>query len=313
MSEMTMPSSGEIHKERRFSYRTVETLTCYALILPTLVLLAIFNFYPFILAFYNSFFNYEVGGDRSFIGLGNYIEYMGDPTLVPSFLHMGFMTGWALVVGITVPLIVAKLIFSLKSEKMKYIYRLVFLVPIVVPGVAVQLIWQGLYSENGLVNEFLRLIGLDMLTRGWLTDPATALLAIVFIGFPWCAGINILIFYAGLAGIPTSVHEAAELDGAKGVGKFLRIDVPMVLSQVKLLVVLTIIMGVQAFENVFILTQGGPGFETMVPGLWMYMNAFNFQRMGLACAIGVILFLIIFGLTALNLKYFKSSEELQGR
>jgi len=91
------------------------------------------------------------------------------------------------------------------------------------------------------------------------------------------------------------------------------VDIPLVLSQVKLILVLTIIAGVQGFENVFILTQGGPGFRTTVPGLWMYYNAFSFQRFGYACAIGVMLFALIFFLTALNMRYFRSSEELQAR
>ena len=136
--------------------------------------------------------------------------------------------------------------------------------------------------------------------------------SLAFIGFPFAGGINILVYYAGLAGIPESVHEAAVLDGATGLRKFLRIDVPLVLSQIKLLAILTIIAGVQSFEGVLILTRGGPGFRSMIPGLWMYFNAFSFQRMGYACAIGVILFLLILALTVLNLKYFRSSEELQG-
>ena len=86
----------------------------------------------------------------------------------------------------------------------------------------------------------------------------------------------------------------------------------MVLSQLKLILILTLIGGIQGFENIFILTRGGPGFETTVPGLWMYFNAFSFQRMGYACAIGVLLFAVIFGLTLINMKYFKSSEEIQG-
>ncbi len=129
-------------------------------------------------------------------------------------------------------------------------------------------------------------------------------------GFPFAGGINILIYYAGLAGISESVHEAAELDGARGIRKFLKVDVPLVMSQVKLLTILTVIGTVQGFEGMFILTKGGPGFKTMVPGLWMYMNAFSFQRMGYACAIGVILFLLILGLTVLNMRYFRSSEDL---
>src|SRR3982750_1565483 len=94
--------------------------------------------------------------------------------------------------------------------------------------------------------------------------------AVAFIGFPFAGGINILIYYAGLSSIPESVHEAAVLDGATGLRKFFTIDVPLVLSQIKLLMILTIIGGVQSFEGMFVLTKGGPGFRSMVPGLWMY-------------------------------------------
>ena len=94
--------------------------------------------------------------------------------------------------------------------------------------------------------------------------------------------------------------------------KFLLIDIPLVLSQLKLIAILTIIGSVQGFQSLIILTRGGPGFKTTVPGLWMYYNAFSFQRMGYACAIGVLLFLLILLLTVLNLKYFKSSESVQG-
>jgi raffinose/stachyose/melibiose transport system permease protein len=214
-------------------------------------------------------------------------------------------------VVMTAPLIIAKVIFSLKSERARYVYRVLFLLPIVVPGVATLMIWQGMiYGDAGFLNEVLTLAGREDLTRGWLSDPETVLWAIVFIGFPFAGGINILIYYAGLANISDSVHEAAELDGAKGIGKFLRIDVPLVMSQIKLLTILTVIGTVQGFEGLFILTKGGPGFKTMVPGLWMYMNAFSFQRMGYACAIGVILFILILALTVLNMRYFRSSEEL---
>lgn len=278
---------------------------------PTFALLAIFSLVPFLWAFSTSFYDYEVGGESKFVGLANYREYLSDPTLLPSFGNLLFLTAFSLLTVSTAPLIIAKLIFSLRSERARYLYRVLFLIPIVVPGVAGLMIWQGMiYGDTGFLNELLRVVGREDLTRGWLSDPRTVIWAIVFIGFPFAGGINILIYYAGLAGISDSIHEAAELDGAKGIGKFLRIDVPLVMSQMKLLVIMTIIGTVQGFEGMFILTKGGPGLKTMVPGLWMYMNAFSFQRMGYACAIGVILFIIILGLTVLNMKYFRSSEDL---
>jgi raffinose/stachyose/melibiose transport system permease protein len=268
------------------------SLTPYAMLAPTFLLLAVFSLVPFVWAFATSFYEYEVGGESRYVGLANYVEYLHDPTLAISFLNLGILTLFGLAVVVTAPLIVARLIFSLQSERARYLYRVMFLIPIVVPGVAGLMIWQGMvYNDMGFLN---------------------ALWAILFIGFPFAGGINILIYYAGLAGISESVHEAAELDGARGIRKFWKVDVPLVMSQVKLLTILTVIGSVQGFEGMFILTRGGPGFRTMVPGLWMYMNAFTFQRMGYACAIGVILFLLILGMTVLNMRYFRSSEELAG-
>jgi raffinose/stachyose/melibiose transport system permease protein len=291
--------------------RLSRSFPLYALILPSFVLLGVFALVPFVWAFWTSFFDYEVGGDKTWVGLANYGEYMSDPTLWPSFVNMGLLTVFGIVVVATVPLAIAKFIFSLSSDRARYLYRVLFLFPIVVPGIAGTLIWRGMiYGDTGLINETLRALGQADLSRGWLSEPSTALWAVAFIGFPFAGGINILIYYAGLAGIPDSVHDSAALDGASGLRKFFSMEVPLVLSQVKLLVILTIIGGVQAFEGMFVLTRGGPGFSTMLPGLWMYFNAFSFQRMGYACAIGVVLFLLILALTAINLKYFRSSESL---
>ncbi len=296
-------------KQEKFSF----TFTCYVIILPTLALLFTFIYLPVVWAFSRSLYDFEIGSESRFVGLGNFGEYLfSDPTFWPSMLHMGALTFFLVCVRLTIPLVVAKLIHSLSTEKSRYVYRTIFLAPIVVPGVALQLIWMNLiYSDVGLLNETLRAIGLANFTQGWLTNPDTALLAIMVIGFPFVSGIDVLIYYAGLSSIPEDVNESCALEGCVGIRKFFRIDVPLVLSQLKLILILTIINGLQAFENVYILTEGGPGYETIVPGLWMYYNAFKFQRMGYACAIGVVLFLMILTLTIINIKYFRSAEEVK--
>ena len=291
--------------------RLVRSLPLYGLVAPTFALLAVFSLVPFLWAFWTSFSDYEVGGESKWVGLANYGEYLSDPTFLPSFGNMGLLTLFHIGVVLVGPLFVARMIFGLSSERARYLYRLLFLVPIVVPGIAGTLIWRGMiYNEHGLVNEVLRLLGMGGLARGWLSDPQMALWAVALIGFPFAGGVNMLIYYAGLSGIPESVQDAAQLDGASGLRKFFRVEFPLLMSQVKLLVILTIMGGVQGFEGMLALTQGGPGFKTMLPGLWMYLNAFSFQRMGYACAIGVILFVIILLLTVVNMKYLKSSEEL---
>jgi raffinose/stachyose/melibiose transport system permease protein len=308
------------HAPRRkpaLSHHLRASLGLYLLIAPTFILLAIFNVVPFVSAFSKSFYEFEIGGSPTFVSFQNYHDYLHDYTFAESFGNMIFLTAFAVVMVIIVPLTVAKLIFSLSSQRASYVYRILFLMPIVVPGVAVQLIWQQLiYADVGLVNQLMRTIASwlqmapDAFTRGWLSDPRVVLLAVACVGFPFCNGIQILIYYAGLTSIPESVHEAAILDGASGIKKFILVDVPLVMSQIKLLVMLTIIGGVQAFEGILILTRGGPGFKSMVPGLWMYFNAFSFQKFGYACAIGVVLFVVIMIMTLINLKYFRSAEDL---
>jgi raffinose/stachyose/melibiose transport system permease protein len=296
------------------NHRLRFAVSCYALVAPTILLLAVFIYIPVTWAFTRSLYQFEIGSESVFVGLQNYAEFLNrDPVTWPAFLHLTLLVLFAVCARLTIPLVVAKLIHSLPGEHPRYFYRLLFLAPIVVPAVAVQLIWLSLvYGDNGLLNELLRGAGLGQWTRGWLSNPSTALPAVAFIGFPFAGGFEILIYYAGLSTIPDSVNEAARLEGCVGVRKFFLIDVPLVMSQLKLILILTIIGGVQGYEGLLILTKGGPGFETMVPGLWMYYNAFSFQRMGYACAIGVCLFVLIFGLTILNLRYFKSTEELGG-
>src|SRR2546423_660864 len=168
--------------------------TLYLLLLPTFLLLAIFSLIPFVLAFITSLCQYEVGEPPSFVGLSNYVEYLHDPTLWISFRNMLFLTTFAVIVTIVVPLTVAKLIFTLSfsSPRASYFYRVLFLVPVVIPGVAQMLIWGKLvYADQGLLNETLRLIGLGSLTRGWLSHPNSVLWALAVIGFPFAGGGHI--------------------------------------------------------------------------------------------------------------------------
>jgi len=289
------------------------TLSCYALLAPTVLLLVVFVYLPVTWAFSKSLLQFEVGGKAHFIGLANYKELVfGDPIVWPSFFNMFVLTLIAVAVRLTFPVVAAKLVYSLTSDRSRYIYRIVFLLPIVVPSVAVQLIWGTMvYGDNGLLNETLQATGLDSLIHDWLSDPRTALFACAMVGFPFMGGFEVLIYYAGLANISQSVNEAALLEGCTGLRKFFAIDIPMILSQIKLILILTIIGGVQGFQSLLILTKGGPGFATTVPGLWLYFNAFSFQRMGYACAIGVVLFAIIFTLTLANIRYFRTTESLE--
>jgi ABC-type sugar transport system permease subunit len=133
----------------------------------------------------------------------------------------------------------------------------------------------------------------------------------MFIGFPWVSGVAVLIYLAALNNIGEDILDAAKLDGAMGFTRVRTVDFPLVLGQVKLLSVLAIIGSLQGYAMQLVLTKGGPGYATEVPGLVMYQEAFSYQRLGYACSIGLVLFLVILALTYLNLRYVRSSVEYQ--
>jgi raffinose/stachyose/melibiose transport system permease protein len=184
----------------------------------------------------------------------------------------------------------------------------------VVPGIAVWLIWQFIYSDQGIVNQFLTAIGQGDLARGWLNAPHTALGSLFMIGFPFVYPIAMLIFYAGLLQIPAEVHESARLDGARALRRFFAIDLPLVLGQIRLIVVLTVITVItQSYQIVLVLTGGGPGNTTMMPGLVLYNNAFEFQRLGYACAVGVAMFIVVLLITLGINRGIRSSTEFEAK
>lgn len=282
----------------------------YALLGPTFILLILFNYYPAFLALFRSFFHWDIGHEAQFIGLANFIELFRDPIFVQAMANICKLLIFIVIVNLTVPLFVAEMIFSINSLKWNYFLRVLFVIPMLVPPVVIWIIWKFIYSDAGFLTSFLELIGRKDWIYGWLSHPKTALLTVAFVGFPFAYGFNVLIYYTGLFNIPESLLESAKLEGAPPFTLFFRIHLPMILSQVKLLLVVTIIAVLQGFESVYVLTgDGGPGYETMLPGLYMFFNGFTYNRMGYACAIGVVLFLMMLIFTILNNKYIRSEQE----
>jgi raffinose/stachyose/melibiose transport system permease protein len=285
---------------------------CYLLLLPTFLLLLTFNYYPAISAIYHSLFDWDGANFIRYAGLGNFINMFQDPTIPLSFLNTLKLTIASLIINLTFPLLAAVLIFHLKDMRYAYFYRVLFVIPMVVPGMVVFMIWRFIYNPtSGLLNQLLTSIGLSQLTRPWLGDFDLALYAVIFVGFPWVAGTSTLIYLAGLQAIPIEILDAVSIDGASTWTRFWKIELPLIAAQIKLIVILTLIGVIQGFVNIMVMTNGGPGETTMVPGLYLYRNAMYYNKMGYACAIGTFLFLIILILTYINFKYLKSSVEYQ--
>ncbi|MGC8972482.1 MAG: carbohydrate ABC transporter permease [bacterium] len=285
----------------------------YISLIPTFALLLTFNYYPAINALYHSLFEWDGIGYEKFIGIGNFINLFRDPVFIIALKNVLILAIAGVSISLTFPLLAAELTFNLRNLKMQYLYRTMFVVPMVVPGVVGLLLWGFIYRPDGLLNAILERVGLGNLCRPWLGDFNTALYAIIFIGFPWIGSFNYLIYLAGLQSISRELFESSIIDGATRLQQIFYIDIPMILGQVKLILILTIIGVMQGYTTQVVLTQGGPGYATMVPGMHMYNSAFQYYKMGYGCAIGTFLFGVILILTIISRKYIQAPTEFGGR
>jgi raffinose/stachyose/melibiose transport system permease protein len=278
---------------------------------PSLLFLGLFYYYPVILALRYSLYIWD-GVNETFAGFSNFARMFRDEWLVDSLGNMVVLIFLRLAVALTAPLLMAILVSRVRQGRMRYSYRIAFVVPMVVTHVVVIIIWQFIYDYNtGLLNELFKILGLGAFKSNWLGDPALALYAIGLIGFPWITSFNyglyFLMYSAGLDNIPGEYHEAAIVDGASSFKRLLHIDLPLLRGQVKMVTVLLTINSIQYFVPILIMTKGGPGTATMVPGLVMYYNGFQFGKLGYASTIGVFLFTLIFVISYLNMRFLKSS------
>lgn len=284
---------------------------CYVMLLGTFALLITFSYYPALSAIYHSFTVWDGFRPERWAGLQNYQEiFTSEVIFRKGFANMLLLTAWQVVRSSTFPLLGAALLYRMRNEKLAYAYRLVFVLPLVVPGVVGILVWRQLYEPNfGLFNAILE--GLGFKALAWLNSPKTALFSLMFMGFPWIDGVGLLIYLAGLLAIPAEILEAATMDGATSWRRFFAMELPLIVPQIRLIVILNVIGSLQNFGWQLLVTRGGPNNATTVPAWEMYQSAMTEGRFGVASAIGVVLFVVIFVLTLVNNSYIRSNVEYQ--
>jgi len=300
---------GAASRNRRLGREMWRARTSYLFLIPTMAMLLLFNYYPAFSGIYHAFTEWSPGIRTKWVGFKQFEELGTNRyfwTGIGNLLIL-IVTGF---LKLLVPLAVAEMIFHVRSPSVGYAFRTLFVLQVIVPGVVGILLWVNVYDPNiGLANQVLDAAGLGSLTRFWLGDADTAIWAIVFMGFPWVSAFALLIFYGGLISIPGELFDSAALDGASTLRRIFNIDLPLLLGQVRLVLILTFIATVQEFAAIFLTTGGGPGSSTYVPSLELYYQAVRFNNFGAASAIGAVLFIVILGGTILNLRYVKSSVE----
>lgn len=281
--------------------------TAYLLLLPTFLLLILFNYIPVVTAIAGAFTNWSKDfntlSEIKFVGLKNFRLMISEGYFLIGIGNLALMMLCGLLKVLTVPILIAWLVYSLSSPRAKYGFRFLFVLPMVVPGIVSTLMWEQIYDPTiGLLNKVLEVVGLEQLQRVWLGDPKTAIWAIIFMGFPFINALAFLVYYAGFINIDASLYEAAKVDGATRARIFWKVQIPMISREIIMMIVLTFIGTVQDYSSIYILTGGGPGTSTYVPGLELYYNATKFGRYGYACALGLVMFLFIMAGTILNLR-----------
>jgi ABC-type sugar transport system permease subunit len=238
-----------------------------------------------------------------FVGLRNYVNLLREDPVFWTSLRLTFYYA-----ALSIPLAMSgALILALAvNQRLRgiVVFRVIFFIPVVTSMVAVAMIWRWLYAmDYGIINLMLTRLGLEQVP--WLSDKRTVIPAIVLMSVWKGLGYGMIIYLAGLQGIPVHLYEAAKIDGAGRWQMFWRITMPLLSPTHFFMLVTSVIGSFQVFDSVYLMTQGGPGNASRVYNFYLYQQAFSYQHMGLASAMAWILFLIIFVITLFQVRYFQ--------
>lgn len=282
-----------------------EGLAAFAFLSPTLAVFFLFVLFPVVFSFYLSFHKWNMfSEDQSFIGLANYAAVLGNPEFWSVLQNTLVYTIGTIPLNMTVALLAALALNRRIAGKK--LLRTALFAPVVMSSVAAAVIWRWVYEPNfGLLNWFLGLFGIPAVN--WLNEPAAAMFALIVMGVWKTFGVNMVLFAAGLQGIPEHYYEAAAIDGAGTLRKFWNVTVPLLSPTTFFILVMSVIGSFQVFDTVYVLTSGGPLGSTKVLVFYLYEQAFKYFEMGYASAVAYLMFAIIFVLTLLQTRFLKSS------
>ncbi|MBB4686030.1 carbohydrate ABC transporter permease [Amycolatopsis jiangsuensis] len=268
-------------------------------VLPALVVFGLFLGYPLLQTLQYSFYDWDGLSASTWAGFSNYFSVFTDAALRDAFGHALVLMLFYAVVPIVLALFLTALISRANRLRGMGFFRTVLFLPQVISSVVVATIWVSIYSPDGLLNGFLRMVGLGSVTRVWLSDYSLALPAIGFVGTWVNVGLCLVLFLSGVGTIEPSLFEAAQLDGARAGRQFFAITLPSLRGQIAVALTLTVVSALKTFDLVYVTTSGGPGTSTTVPAFEAYNRAFTTGQVGSGAAVAVVLTAVIMIVTAL--------------
>jgi multiple sugar transport system permease protein len=271
-----------------------DIVEAYLFLTPNILGFLVFILFPLVAAFAISLFNWSLLTPPTFIGLGNYIRLLTqDPVFRRVLLNTLYFVFGYVPLNIVISLGLA--LWLSGRIRAKNLFRIIFFFPVMTPGVAVSLVWLLMYDQSGVINWFLALIHIH--GPNWVGSSVWAMPAVILMSLWYGFGYNMLVFAAGLQSIPSHFYEAAAIDGATRLRQFWNITIPLLSPSIFFALVMTLITSFQVFDQVFILTAGGPGASTTTLVLYTYQNGFSYFRMGYAASVSSILFMLIMVVT----------------
>ena len=261
--------------------------------LPAVSIYSLFVIYPLISAVRYSFTQWDGIGEKEFVGFSNYVQIFQSPELVASIRNSLSLIVFFSVFPIFFGLLLANFIVRIRTQKIRSITQVILFFPQILPLAASGIAWSWMYANNGLVNQFLRAVGLESWTQSWLAGFSTALPAVGIIGAWVLTGFCSVLLSTGISKIDPSLYEAARIDGANWWSEFRNVTIPGLRQEISVLITVTTIAALSSFDIIYVTTLGGPGSSTLVPGISIYRLAFTQSAVGLASASGVVLMLIV--------------------
>lgn len=279
-------------------------------LLPATIILGLFSLYPIVYSGYLSLVEWDgLAAEKRFLWFDNYVRLAESGSLGNSIkVTLVYATG--VTVGSLVLGLAAAVLLNAAVKGMT-IYRTIYFLPVVTATVAVAVVWKLLLDPgSGYVNMLLRSVGVD--APSWLRDPTWAMPAVIMVGIWKRLGFNMVVYLAGLQAVPREVQEAAEVDGAGRFAAFRDITLPLIAPTTLLLAILTVIDAFLVFDQIYIMTGGGPVGTTEVLGLLLYRQAFDYFDLGGASAVGWVMFALIASSSLLQWRFYGSGTREVG-
>lgn len=296
---------GDQVKHRRY--------IAYIYIAPAVLLVGILLYYPIIANIIYSFHSFKAySSNMDFVGLKNYITLFTDDRFYIALRNNLIFLIFNLVFQVGVALVLAILVENVAKKRFGRLCRTIYFIPSLFSITAIAIMWQFIFEpEVGMLNNLFRALNLDSLVsvKGLLGQESTAIYTVAMMPQWQFTGYFMMLLVVAIQKIPEDYYDAAEIDGASKFRQAITITIPMIKEMLLVDIVMTVVATFKSFAEVYQLTMGGPGYSTLVIGMYAYQNAFKYDRMGYSSTIGVIIFLITFIFSVIQLRISNSGGE----